>query len=315
MSCSVGRTFVVLACLVALESVQAIGEISWNYTDQEFWTTVDEWDCDGMRQSPINIVTDNVIMNADLIDLELTNFDQAYNGSYENTGHSVKFTPEEGSPVAIFRNHRGTYELQQFHFHWGSSSSDGSEHTINDLSYSGELHFVTERQGSSGTEGDAFAVLGVLLRSDGQSTTSDASETLMELHGYIPTRAETDMDVNGVTPTDLLPDDLSYYYYEGSLTTPGCNEVVQWFLLRNPVSVPSDFLESLRTTVKGEDGEILEMNFRMTQELHGREVMMHTETGGGGGGGGNGDNAASRINVIGKGLLVFVAVIVRLLYY
>ena len=314
MSCSVVRTFVVLTCLVALERAQAIDDIiSWNYTDQVFWTTVDGWYCDGMRQSPINIVTNDVVMNDNLIDLVLINFDQSYNGSYENTGHSVKFTPNEGSPVASFRNHRGTYELLQFHFHWGSSSSEGSEHTINGQLYAGELHFVTQRSGTDSTEGDAFAVLGVLLTSDEQSTTADASETLMELRGYVPTESKTDMDINGVTPMDLLPDDLSYYYYEGSLTTPGCNEVVEWFLLRNPVSVPSDFLETLRTTVQGEDGEILDMNFRMTRELHGREVMVQSETGGGDGADGDGDNAASK--VLGKELFVFVAVIVCLFYY
>jgi len=41
--------------------------------------------------------------------------------------------------------------------------------------------------------------------------------------------------------SDFIPNDRSYYYYEGSLTTPSCAQVVQWFYcMRNPMRVPSD---------------------------------------------------------------------------
>ena len=36
-----------------------------------------------------------------------------------------------------------------------------------------------------------------------------------------------DMDNNGP----------AYYYYKGSLTTPGCNEVVSWILMENTISI------------------------------------------------------------------------------
>ena len=301
--------FVVLTCLVVdFKSVQAIGDISWNYTDQEFWTTVQEWDCDGMRQSPIDITTNNLVMSSDLIDLVLTNFDQSYSGNFTNTGHSVQFNPEEGSPTATFQNHRGTYELKQFHFHWGATDLVGSEHTVDESTYSGELHFVTRRTQGDATAGDAFAVLGVLLISD---ESASSNPTLMALSSNIPTEDESANPISGVTPADLLPDDLSYYYYEGSLTTPACSEVVQWFLLRNPVRLPPAFLESLRTTVEGEDGEILDMNFRMTQNLNGRNVMIQARDDDDDD---DDDNAAS--TVIGKGLFVFVAAMIAcFLYY
>lgn len=304
------RTFVVLTCLVAVRSVQAIGDISWNYTDQAFWTTVGEWDCDGMRQSPVDVDTDNLVMSDESMNLMLTNFDRSYSGNFTNKGHSVQFDPDEGPPTATFVNHQGTYELKQFHFHWGTTDSEGSEHTVDGTSYSGELHFVTRRTTGDDTDGNAFAVLGVLLTSDDSAS---SNPTLMALRDNIPTEAGSANPISDVTPMHLLPSNLSYYYYEGSLTTPGCNEVVQWFLLRNPVSLPPAFLESLRTTVEGEDSEILDMNFRMTQDLNGRNITVHTHTDESGGGGGGGNNAAFK--AIGKGLFVFVAVIVCLLYY
>ena len=267
----VAVTLILVTSLIASKNVQAISEISWNYTDQEFWTTVEEWDCDGQRQSPIDIDTTTLATSGDLIDLVLTNFSKSYEGNFTNTGHTVQFTPNPGSPRALFRNHRGTYELLQFHLHWGASANQGSEHTVNGQSYSGELHFVTRKTTGAKTDGDAFAVLGVLLRSD---ISMSASGSYMELLNNIPGGGGEINLLNEVRPTDLLPSDLSYYYYEGSLTTPTCSEVVQWFLLRNPVDVPSQFLDNLRSNIMGGDGDILDTSFRFTQPLNGRQVMI-----------------------------------------
>ena len=50
--------------------------------------------------------------------------------------------------------------------------------------------------------------------------------------------------------------------------------MVQWFVLKNTVNVPSDFLDALRTTVNDEDGDTLTENHRDTQDLNDREVMV-----------------------------------------
>jgi carbonic anhydrase len=38
-----------------------------------------------------------------------------------------------------------------------------------------------------------------------------------------------------INPMDLLPVDRSFYRYPGSLTTPICNEVVAWYVMKNPI--------------------------------------------------------------------------------
>ena len=40
-----------------------------------------------------------------------------------------------------------------------------------------------------------------------------------------------------VNPADLLPSDHSFYRFPGSLTTPICNEVVTWYVLKNPIEL------------------------------------------------------------------------------
>ena len=43
-----------------------------------------------------------------------------------------------------------------------------------------------------------------------------------------------------INPTDLLPADRSFYRFPGSLTTPICNEVATWYVMRNPIELSED---------------------------------------------------------------------------
>lgn len=61
------------------------------------------------------------------------------------------------------------YKLQQWHCHWGAVNGEGSEHTVDGRSFSGELHLVhwnTTKYNSfaeAAGQTDGLAVLGVLL--------------------------------------------------------------------------------------------------------------------------------------------------------
>ena len=266
-----GALILLLSLAIEFRYAPALTNISWSYSDQDAWETVSSWDCNGTRQSPIDIDTGDLVTNDSLISLSLTNFDQSFSGNFSNTGHSVTFAPDSGLNTAVIENHLGTYELLQFHFHWGSSSSVGSEHTIDGTMYAGELHFVSRKTTGDSTDGDALTVIGVLLESD---SSMSLSGSWLELYDNIPTNYPNSNSVSGLDLTEFLPSSLSYYYYEGSLTVPGCSEVVQWFVLRNPVSVPSEFLDALRTTVNDVDGDTLTENYRDTQDLNGRDVYV-----------------------------------------
>jgi len=63
----------------------------------------------------------------------------------------------------------------------------------------------------------------------------------------------------------------------GSLTTPPCTEVVQWFLMKEKISVPAGFLEQLRR-VQQQDGKDLSYNFRETNSLNNRLVQESSES-------------------------------------
>ena len=78
---------------------------------------------------------------------------------------------------------------------------------------------------------------------------------------------------------DLFPKNHDYYYYEGSLTTPGCDEIVQWFVFKNTIQVPLAYLEDLRNIEMDEDGNLLTFNFRDTQNHNNRPVLCFEEVG------------------------------------
>lgn len=80
---------------------------------------------------------------------------------------------------------------------------------------------------------------------------------------------------------DFLPKDISgFYRYEGSLTTPSCNEVVIWTVLSAPAYVSTDVISDLKT-VKSSHGPLTE-NFRKLQSLNGRTVTVKKSTVSGG---------------------------------
>ena len=262
-----------LAAVVALTSA-AVG--SFNYIDQEAWANIpDETSrCgSGTRQSPIEISSDDAVDNDELINLVLARWDEERDGKFENTGTSVKFTPNDDEPSATTTNHEGLYETLQFHMHWGAADDVGSEHVVDNNPASAEIHFVHRRTEGSPTAGNAFAVVGVMAVVDPDA---DITGPWSALNVTRVLEFEATIDAT-VRFSDFLPSNLSYYYYEGSLTTPGCDEVVQWFLLKEPISIPEAYLKQLRMVQHNDEGELLTFNYRQTQPLNNRTVSQYIE--------------------------------------
>ena len=252
--------------------------------DQDAWSTIDAVCGNGTRQSPIDIVSADVIDNDELLDLVLEGWTEERNGSFYNTGTSVKFGPslDESLPVPTTRNHEGTYQVLQFHIHWGRNNAEGSEHVVDDAPASAEIHFVHSLVGdpNNGSAGSSFAVVGVQAVANSDMEISGVWSALNATGLQAQFQAEIRSTVRY---SDLLPDELDYYYYKGSLTTPGCSEVVQWFLLKQTIEIPTAYLELLRQIERNDAGDLLTFNYRDTQPLNGRTVSQHgdeDETGG-----------------------------------
>ncbi len=222
------------------------------------------------RQSPINIITADVAQNSTLTPLDFSSsWDEATsNGLFKNIGRTAKFLIDSTSPNVTTAMPVGVYKFLQVHFHWGNRSGMGSEHRINGEQSELEVHFVHARDKENRDPGSALAVVSVLA----DMYTRPISGVWATLNTSRVANFSDNFIVSGLNLSSLLPTNRDYYYYEGSLTTPLCNETVQWFVLKNHISVPSAYLEALRS-VRDITGEVLDYNYRQVQPLEGRIVQ------------------------------------------
>jgi len=267
----VGNLYLLVTFVTVLGAiVQSTEAVDFSYDNQAEWPTFEgsSWSCGGNRQSPINVDTDEVEEDDDLITLKFKNFSESVSGIVENNGNSIEFIPNTKN--AKFINHRGTYVVQQFHFHWGEEAGEGSEHRIDGSQFDAEIHIVTLKQGAdpSDTAGDTFSVIAVFGNQDDNLPISGIWSKIP-----VPQTFEQEIPASGIKYSELLPSNRDYYYYEGSLTTPLCNETVQWFLLKHPIDIPGEFLASLRQIEQNEEGDPFTFNFRDAQALNDREVL------------------------------------------
>ena len=223
--------------------------------------------CSG-RQSPVDIVTANVQEDRSLTALVFSStWGQAVtDGVFENTGNTVKFTLDPSTPNVTTEMPVGNYRLLQFHLHWGGMTGTGSEHLIDGRRSELEVHFVHGRIGSR-VAGSEFAVVGVLadVRDD---PVSGVWETLQVSGIREPSNSTAIMNF---ILSSLLPADRDYYHLPGSLTTPQCDESVQWFVLKDRITVPAAYLTALRG-INSAAGTPLTHNFREPQLLSNRTV-------------------------------------------
>jgi carbonic anhydrase len=135
------------------------------------------------------------------------------------------------------------YGLLQYHFH------TPSEHTLDGHRHPVEQHFV-----HSGPNGETL-VLGLFLVPGGHKEA--VPEPLPAACG--PTREQT------VNLKSALPNDLSTFRYQGSLTTAPFTGPVSWLVLQKPLAVTAAGIAGLRRLFP--DGDA-----RETQPLNGRVV-------------------------------------------
>lgn len=224
--------------------------VHWTYSGEsgpEYWPDLcaEFAACGHAKQSPVDIVNP-----AEDSNLGPVNFDYATTRvSIENNGHTIIFACDPGNTIRI---NETNYELLQFHYH------GLSEHTVEGEYYPLEVHFVHRA-----TDQD-FAVIGVFYE------IGDENPLFTDFLAHFPMEEgkfedhSTEIDLMA-----LLPDNKSYYHYSGSLTTPPCTEVVNWYVLKTPVTASQEQLSSFQ--------DILQNNYRPVQALNDRSIFVYQE--------------------------------------
>lgn len=203
-------------------------------------------DCGGQSQSPINILTKDVIMGDGLSSPKFS-----YGKSKVdiiNNAHTVQFNIDGDNKVQL---NNKSYQLLQFHYH------ALSEHTINDRYYPLEVHFVHKHSDTD------FAVLGIMFIEGNENA------LFTKYLDKFPTSKGDYQSDDMIDLLSLLPANKSYYHYSGSLTTPPCSEVVNWYVLQKPLEASKEQIEKL--------SKILHDNYRPIMPLNDRKVFSFGE--------------------------------------
>ncbi|CAH1779620.1 unnamed protein product, partial [Owenia fusiformis] len=222
------------------------------------------------RQSPINIDnTKSKCMESEAISIPTTtcngvqlNNKGGYTGAklqLENCGFSIY-----GGGLV------GVYSILQAHFHWGKTTEEGSEHTLNGRKYPMEMHIVT-KMASGTSECAELAVLGFFfeISTEYNPAWSAITARLKEIkyagHHIVLDKVNLGELITGV-------DTSQYYRYFGSLTTEPFSEIVIWTVFMQPIKISASQLAQFRTLLKDDGLTNIVNNYRPVQDLNGRTV-------------------------------------------
>lgn len=235
-----------------------------------------------------------------------------------NTGFSweVKLPYQISMTTSLYGAHLHTtyrYRLDQFHCHWGRNDHDGSEHTVDNRSYSAELHFVHYNMekyhtlSKAARHPDGLVVLSVFIDAQDEHHNHAELEKICSHLKSVQLKGEHSIIKQAVRVENLLPTNRSYWSYQGSLTTPPYLESVTWFILKQPIKCNTNQIRrfrSLKSTLRHDQvatireqhsqennneqnydddddgaggGVFIRSNHRKTQPLNGRTIVTYDE--------------------------------------
>ncbi len=166
----------------------------------------------GAHQSPIDLPKAGGPLEAPALSFSYQPFPLAI----YNNGHAIQITAAGGSSISLGPGPDDRYELVQFHMH------TPAEHKVAGQGYDMELHLVHKNAAGQ------LAVVGLLFQKGADNPLlapiTDHAPKEISKEGQAVRGIEVDV-------SKLLPAQLDYYSYDGSLTAPPCSETVKWFVM------------------------------------------------------------------------------------
>jgi len=216
----------------AKPAAKPIEHAHWSYTEgsdgpANWWrTSKDNLLCSaGKQQSPINIE------GGILVDLPPLRFDYKISPlTIQDNGHTILVNYAEGSNLSLDARQ---YRLVQFHFH------KPSEEAIDGKRADMVAHLVHQHHDGR------LLVVAVLMNSSLEASQAENAAFQMILN-HIPLVKKESSSPNGVMIdlNQLLPKNLAYFTFMGSLTTPPCSENVQWVVLKEAAVISKQQLDN-----------------------------------------------------------------------
>lgn len=202
---------------------------NWRYLNQDTFSR-----CQNRQQSPINIETGSAYS---IMDETFTLENTACNGSVILKNNTWQINFADTACTMNFLN--TTWSLVNLHIH-------NAEHTINGEYLPLEMHYV-----HANIYNDDLFVISLLV----SGSNKDMIEPVIELF-------KDNNNLTDISPYSLIDEDPSFYYYQGSLTVPPCQNtdrsIVHWIILKQFLEIShhqiqyfTDYLEHISRSYYG----------------------------------------------------------------
>ncbi len=241
------KNTILASLMLTLSAATYASDMHWSYEGKagpENWGNVspDFQTChNGKFQSPIDI--------RNTIEAKLPALQLEFRTAMEklvNNGHTVQVNVKNEDDFMLDGE---AFHLMQYHFH------TPSENQINGHSYPLEAHFV-----HSNDQGE-LAVVAVMFE------VGKANSALDPILAVVPEQLNHEVEIKQrMDLRPLFPQNLHYYRYSGSLTTPPCTEGLRWLVMKQPVTLSAEQLKAFQQVLKNH-------NNRPLQPLHGRLIV------------------------------------------
>ncbi|CAG2053662.1 unnamed protein product [Timema podura] len=195
-------------------------------------------ECGGELQSPIHLVAHKAIP-LPLPALEMVRYHNPLPQPivFTNTGHSVSVSVNpleyDQLPMIFGAMLPNMYQLDSFHFHWGSKNNQGSEHVLNGIQYPAEMHIIHRNTRYSSIQEAQHFSHGLTVLAFFFQLRDKVNQALSPLIDNLPSVRKDGKSIPlniSLTLASILPRDKEVYYtYRGSLTTPPCSEAMKKF--------------------------------------------------------------------------------------
>lgn len=199
----------ILSLGLATVALAVNADADWGYSAANDWAKLNQnyAACNGAYQSPINI-QNTVQASMDPLQFSYNTMIQ----SIQNNGHTIQVDFSEGGVLHLDGDR---FVLKQFHLH------SPSENLIRGKSYPLEIHFV-----HANAKGE-LAVVGMMYAEGIENP------HLARMWQSLPKQKGQKNVLSQPQPVNsMLPKNLQYYRFSGSLTTPPCSEGVRWLIMK-----------------------------------------------------------------------------------
>ncbi|XP_022660770.1 carbonic anhydrase-related protein 10-like isoform X2 [Varroa destructor] len=196
-----------------------------------------------------------------------------------------------------------SYRVYEIQLHFGRTDHQGSEHLLAGFAFPAEVQIYAYNSvlyaNSSEARNRAYGIAAVSIfvkvtRKDAQTRGNGQDGFLKESKmtkpnldlkmltdqlQYITYKGDS-VPLKALSIYELLPATAALITYEGSLTTPGCEETATWIVLNRPLYMSPSQLAALRKLKQGEPASPiapLGNNFRFPQPLHQRAIRTNID--------------------------------------